>query len=327
MPTITTVDAAWDTGVTLDAAELRRVDSAIFAGDGSPNGVRGGVVYHGPDSLKVSVDGSDQVSVQPGAVVIPAATGLGVYRAALAAAPAAVALSQRNSTNPRIDLVVAHATGTNVTIKTIDGTPGASPAAPDLPAQCVEVGRINVPKVGGGAATVDHSWRTYATGLGGRLMVETAARLPGSGMHKGQEAVALDTGYTHVWTGTKWDIDSMMGEWVTYSGGVSAETGSLGNGNFTARYTITPGRVLQWSMVVNIITANSGGGAARVPLPFPARTSGSGHVGTGRIAIGTGFSLNATLHSDTVMSIYTYANSTPIASGHVLHLSGTCELA
>lgn len=204
MPTITTVDATWDTGVSMDAAELRRADSAMFLGDGTANGVRGGIVRHGDSSLAVSVNGSDQVIVQPGAFVIPAATGLGVYRGSLAAATAATAITARNSTNPRIDLIAIHATGTNATVKTIDGTPGASPVAPTLPAQHIELARITVPAVGGGAVTVDSTWRAYATGLGGDLYVENSARLPGSGNQKKQRAIALDTGTVYEWSGTAW---------------------------------------------------------------------------------------------------------------------------
>lgn len=204
MPTITTVDATWDTGVTMDAAELRRSDSAMFLGDGTANGVRGGVVRHGDSSLAVSVNGSDQITVQPGAFVIPAAAGLGVYRGALSAATAATAIATRNGTNPRIDLVVIQATGTNATVKTIEGAPSASPTAPALPALHIELARLNVPKVGGGAVTVDSTWRTYATGLGGTLHVETSARLPGSGNQTGQRAVALDTGIEYRWSGSAW---------------------------------------------------------------------------------------------------------------------------
>lgn len=204
MPTITTVDATWDTGVTLDAAELRRADTAMFLGDGTANGVRGGIVRHGDTSLAVTVNGSDQVTVQPGAFVIPAATGLGAYRGSLQSATSAVALSTRNGTNPRIDLIVIQATGTNATVKTIDGTPGASPSAPALPAQHIELARVTVPATGGGAVTVDSSWRAYATALGGTLYVETSARLPGSGNQKGQRAVALDSGFEHLWSGTAW---------------------------------------------------------------------------------------------------------------------------
>lgn len=204
MPTITTVDATWDTGVTMDAAELRRADTAMFLGDGSNNGVRGGIVYHGPNSLGVTVNGSDQVTVQAGAFVIPAATGLGVYRGSLQAATSAVALTARNATNPRIDLIAIQVTGTAAVVKTIDGTPSSSPSAPALPAQHIELARVTVPATAGGAVTVDSSWRAYAITTGGILPVETAARLPGSGNAKGQRAVALDTNLEYRWLGTAW---------------------------------------------------------------------------------------------------------------------------
>ncbi len=204
MPTITTVDATWDTGVTMDASELRRADTAMFLGNGADNGVRSGIVRHGDTSLAVAVNGSDQVTVAAGAFVIASALGLGVYRGSLPAATSAVALTARNGTNPRIDLVVIQVNGTNATLKTIDGNPSSSPTAPALPAQHIELARLTVPQVGGGAVTVDSSWRTYATALGGTLYVETAARLPGSGNQKGQRAVALDTGVEWVWNGTAW---------------------------------------------------------------------------------------------------------------------------
>lgn len=204
MPTITTVDATWDTGVTLDAAELKRADTAMFLGDGSVNGVRGGVVRHGDNSLAVTVNGSDQVTVQAGAFVIPSSLGLGVYRGSLAAATSAVALTARNGTNPRIDLVVIQVNGTNATVKTIDGTPSSSPTAPTLPAQHIELARLTVPQVGGGAVTVDSTWRAYAAALGASLLVETVNRLPGSGNQKGQRAVALDSGRDYRWNGTAW---------------------------------------------------------------------------------------------------------------------------
>lgn len=204
MPTITTVDATWTNGMAMDEAELRRADTTMFLGAGSANGVRGGVVRHGDTSLAVSVNGSDQVTVQPGAAVIPAATGLGVYRASLPAATSATGLASRNATNPRIDLVVMQIVSGAAVVKTVDGTPGSSPSAPALPASSVELGRVTVPALGGGAATVDSTWRAYATALGGTLCVETAARLPGSGNIKGQRAVALDTNAEHVWNGTTW---------------------------------------------------------------------------------------------------------------------------
>lgn len=223
MPTITTVDATWDNAVAMDAPELRRADTAMFLGDGTANGVRGGIVRHGDTSLAVSVNGSDQVTVQPGAFVVPAATGLGVYRGALSAATAATNITARNGTNPRIDLVAIQVTGTNATVKTIDGTPAVSPSVPALPAQHIEIARLSVPAVGGGAVTVDSSYRTYATGLGGLLYVDTAARLPGSGMQKGQRAVALDTDVDYRWNGTTWVLLNSPGGTLGYAQAVASQ--------------------------------------------------------------------------------------------------------
>jgi hypothetical protein len=273
MPTLTTVDAAWDTGITLDHAELRRADTTMFLGDGSSNGVRGGIVRHGDTSLAVTVNGSDQVTVQPGAFVVPAATGLGVYRGSLQSAVgpgAGTAVSARNGTNPRIDLVVIQVgTGTGAIVKTIDGTPSSSPVAPALPAQHIELARLTVPQVGGGAITVDSTWRAYATALGGTLYVETSARLPGSGNQKGQRALALDTGLEYFWTGTAW----------------------LRPGTFTA---YTPA----------IINANAGTGAT-----FTGRWtqigSGAGALihARAKVALGTGFSLSPGVGLTTPVSI------------------------
>src|SRR5690349_21116135 len=208
MPIITTVKATWTNAVDVPDAELRRADSTAFLGDGSNNGVRGGIVRHGDNSLAVSVNGSDQVTVQPGAAVIPAATGLGVYRAALSAATSAVGLSSRNATNPRIDLVVMQIVSGQAVVQTVDGTPGASPSAPALPANAVELARLTVPALAGGAVTVSNAFRLYATALGGTIWAEVAGRLPGSGNQKGQRAVTIDDGIEHKWNGTAWVAQS-----------------------------------------------------------------------------------------------------------------------
>lgn len=275
MPTITTVDAAWDTGVTLDAAELRRADTTGFLGDGSANGVRGGVVRHGDTSLAVSVNGSDQVTVQAGAFVVPAATGLGCYRGSLAAATSAVALTARNATNPRIDLVAVQVTGTSAVVKTIDGTPAASPSAPALPAQHIELARLTVPQVAGGAVTVDSTWRSYSTGLGGALFVETAARLPGSGNQKGQRATALDTGEDYRWNGTAWvgAAAPESGAWTSYTPTRSGFTTSAVSGRYFAI-----GKFVQVACRMTLSATPSG--PMYVGLPFAALNTTSGHTGT-----------------------------------------------
>ncbi len=295
MPTITTVDATWDTGVTMDAAELRRADSAMFLGDGSANGVRGGVVRHGDTSLAVSVNGSDQVTVQPGAFVVPAATGLGVYRGSLSGVTSAVALSARNATNPRIDLIVVQVTGTNATVKTIDGTPGSSPSAPALPAQHIELARVTVPATGGGAVTVDSTWRSYATGIGGALFVETSARLPGSGNQKGQRAVALDTGLTHKWDGTAWENGDPGSPWIAYGTPTTVLTAAtsnptLGTGSSATAAYMRTGKLVHFR--IEVVSGSSGtaagSGQYQFLLPATPRASIIAPLGHGVIQAGAG---------------------------------------
>lgn len=249
-------DATWvlPSSVTLDAGELRRADSSAFAGVGSALGVGGGVVRHGDTSLAVTVDGSDNVTVQPGAVVIPgnAVAGTGCYRSALAAATTN-ALTARNATNARIDLVVYRQLDTDVVgshgaytarIDVIAGTPSATPAVPVLPSMAVELARITVPASGGGAASVDSSFRTYVAGIGGVIVVPTEARLPASAA-KYQKARALDTGATYTFDGTVWNSNG----WQTLS-----LTAATGWGAITARARVAE----DWLVMLELSTTRSG---------------------------------------------------------------------
>jgi len=213
------IDGTWgDSAGALDGGELRRADAAMFAGDSSASGARGGVVRHGDTSLAVTVDGSDVVTVQPGSYVAPgnAVTGTGVWRYGLSAATTG-SLAARNATNPRIDLVIARALDTSVVgshgaykgrIEIITGTPAGSPSVPSLPTMAVELARITVPNTGGGAASVDSSHRTYATAIGGEIIVPTSSMLPASAATY-QRARALDTGVPYVWTGSLWAPESV----------------------------------------------------------------------------------------------------------------------
>lgn len=209
------VDATWlnPASVQLNAQELRRADSALFNGDGSAFGVLGGIVRHGDLSLAVTVNASDVITVQPGAVVVPgnAGVGNGCYRTALGAADTGNLLA-RNATNPRIDLVVFRVLDTDVVgthgaytgrVEVITGTPAAAPVVPALPTLAVELARITVPAAAGGTATVDSSFRTFAVALGGTLPVATFARLPTTDV-KWDTAVAVDTGIRYLWNGTGW---------------------------------------------------------------------------------------------------------------------------
>jgi hypothetical protein len=213
------VDATWlNQTAQYDAAELRRADAGLLAG---ADGVAyGGIARHAETSLGVTVDGSDVVTVQPGTAVIQGdgGVGRGVYRASIASAQTG-SLTARNSTNPRIDLLVFRALDTDVVgshaaykgrIEIIAGTPSATPAVPAKPAMAVELARITVPNTGGGAATVDLTYRAFACAAGGELLVPTAARLPSTGVTKWQSARALDTGLGYTHDGSAWQANGLL---------------------------------------------------------------------------------------------------------------------
>lgn len=331
MPTITTVDAAWTPSPsTFDDAEARRFDTAMFLGDGSNNGVRGGVVRHGDNSLAVAVNGSDQVTVQAGAFVIPAATGLGVYRGALQSTTAAVALATRNATNPRIDLIAIQATSTGAVVKTIDGTPSSSPAVPSLPAQHIELARVTVPASGGGAVTVDSSWRQYASAMGGCVIANTAARLPNSGNMPGQPAITLDTGTQWAWdsTATKWRVTCNPGEWTAYGASIGSQGGALSNASANGRYSIV-GRTMNVEITGAVVFAGTATGGLRLGLPsgINASTVRTTCKGGGRESQSTGVALTVTLISATTLNVLRFDNSTLLADGRTAEIYATLELA
>lgn len=234
MPLPASMDATWlDGSVQFNGQELRRADSGLFVGEGSaPLGVYGGIARHNDNSLAVTVNASDLITIQPGACAIPgnAGVGNGVYRTALGAAETGQ-LAARNATNPRIDRVIFRVLDTSVVgshgaytgrIEVLTGTPAASPAVPALPTLAIELARITVPATGGGVATVDSSWRQYLAAIGGVLPVPTAARLPVTPNAKWLKAVAIDTGREYTWDGTSWD----NGAWIPYTPTYSHNAGS-----------------------------------------------------------------------------------------------------
>lgn len=215
MPIPLDVDATWlnPGSVTLDAGELRRADAALLAG---ADGVAfGGIARHSDTSLAVTLSG-DTVTVQPGSAVIPgnAVSQSGAYRVSIPAAQSQ-ALAARNSTNPRITRVVLRALDTDVVpshgaykgrLEFIDYPPAATPGSTmtALPSMTIELARITVPQTGGGAATVDSTYRTYACAAGGTLVVPSAVRLPFTNVPARQRAMVLDTGVEHEYRGGGW---------------------------------------------------------------------------------------------------------------------------
>lgn len=262
--------------VQLDAGELRRADGAMFGGTGLALGASGGVVRHGDTSLAVSVDGSDVVTIQPGAVAIPgnAVSGTGIYRSAVPTATTG-SLTARNATNGRIDLVVFRQLDTDVVpghgaykarVEIIAGTPSATPGVPTFPTMAVELARITVPPVGGGTATVDSSFRTYAHAAGAELIVPTSARLPASAATL-QRARALDTGAKYYWDGSAWQNDGVFAQ----AAGLALVSGSsvAANGIVGTSITFPAGRFTQ----PPIVTFSIGGFVSFSALVFPKHPS------------------------------------------------------
>lgn len=294
------IDGTWTNGgASLDAGELRRADAAIFAGNGSALGTTGGVSRHGDTSLSVSVDGSDVATIQPGAVVIPgnAVSGTGCYRFAVANSISG-ALTARNGTNPRIDLVIIRYLDTDVVgthgaytgrVEVIAGTPGSVPGVPTLPSMAVELARVTVPVLGGGAATVDLSHRTYATALGGDMAVPTSSMLPASAA-KGQRAVALDTLVRYTWDATAWraiDPRILRG---TATVSVGATTGEQSTSvTFTPAFASAPRVTVQQRQGSSLFYAARPGSIATSGFTLfaeKAGTSGSTTIAVDWIAVG-----------------------------------------
>lgn len=237
------VDATWanapdaTSDPVYDAADLRRADSALVAGRGGANlGVRGGIVLHAATSLAVSVDGSDVVTVQPGAAVLPddAVDGSGGYRSALPAAHSET-LTARDATYSRIDLVVfrmldVDVVGTHTSrtgrVEVIAGTASSAPVVPAKPSMSVELGRITVPASGGGAATVDSSYREYTCAAGGQLLAPSFAQLPVDSP-PWQRALAMDTGREFVRKSGMWVPEVLSGTVTVPNPGTGAASSTI----------------------------------------------------------------------------------------------------
>lgn len=282
MPLPISMDATWlDGSVQFNGQELRRADAALLTGDGnSPFSVQGGIVRHSDSSLAVTVNASDQITVQPGAVVIPGNSGVGngAYRTALAAAETGQ-LAARNATNPRMDRVIYRVLDTSVVgshgaftgrIEVLTGTPNATPlnGIAALPALAVELARVTVPASGGGAASVDSTWRTFAAAIGGVLPVATAARLPTAPNAKWLKAVAIDTGAEYEWDGTAWQ----QGAWKAYTPVISSW--GVGAGSVTGRYTVI-GKTVHYRILAVLgagFSAPAAGMTFTLPLPMMSMT-------------------------------------------------------
>lgn len=322
--------------------ELRRADAALVGGAGDtadPLKVRGGIVRHASNSLAVTVDGSDVVTIQPGAAVIPgnAVASGGAYRAALPVVTTG-ALAARDATNSRIDLVAFRAldpdaVGTHPArtgrIEIITGTPSGTPAVPALPSLAVELARITVPASGGGSASVDATRRVFVSPPGGRLVVASAAALPAGGV-LWEQAIALDTGQTYTWTGAAWDA----GVWKPYAMAWTAVTTnpSIGDGSLVAAYQQVGKTVHGRFAIIFGPGTSRGSGSYRFGLPVPAASAYSiwFPIGTGVVRdlspAARYACFVATTDDPTVALLMTVTNGSIVAESSPITLANTDQI-
>jgi hypothetical protein len=137
----------------------------------------------GVDSCKVAAGTGAQVTVQPGAVLMPDGTGGAWLGQILSQLTVNLAAAEAQS---RIDRIVAQeAAGGTWSVLAVKGTAAASPSPPALPARSTELGQVTVPP--SGAVTVTDT-RTWTVAPGGALIGPQAsvpATLPDGSIYLG----------------------------------------------------------------------------------------------------------------------------------------------
>jgi hypothetical protein len=122
-------------------------------------------------------------------------------------------------------------------------------------------------------------------------------------------------------TGLKWDYDS----WTSYTPTISPNTGSFTTASATGRYKQI-GKTIFVQVKGTITTVGTGDGV-RITAPFTAANQGQDYTGTGRNG-NNGDGLQCILLANTnLIRIFTYANGNCAASGNILILSVTYEIA
>ncbi|MFB6873770.1 hypothetical protein [Streptomyces sp. NPDC056323] len=193
MPT----DPTWQNTLTLDGAELRRVDSMLLMGDGTALGARSGI-RPGDPGLTVTLAGST-INVSAGAAAVYR-SGQGVYRAAMPSGVSPGALTAAHATLARIDLVYLRIWDTDIDasglrqadVVYLAGTPASTPVAP-APAGTViyiPLATISVPASGGGSPSVSSAVRPVTVAPGGILPAQTttpATPYAGQAWHDGTD--------------------------------------------------------------------------------------------------------------------------------------------
>ncbi|MFD5111432.1 hypothetical protein ACFWNG_03805 [Streptomyces sp. NPDC058391] len=270
MPT----DPTWQNTITLDGAEMRRVDSMLLMADGTALGSRGGL-RPGDPGLTVTLAGST-VNVSAGVAAVYR-SGQGVYRAALPSGVSPGALTAAHATLARIDLVYLRIWDTDIDasglrqadVVYLAGTPASTPAAP-TPAGTViyiPLATINVPFSGNGSPSVSSAIRPVTVAPGGILPAQTstpASPYAGQAWHDGTDL--------KVWNGSSVDTYAKVKAvgWtnLSISAGFTTPQGSLG----TVQYRVVNTDGTNWVELRGGIAATSDVVAVTTFATMPAAT-------------------------------------------------------
>ncbi|MFW6598114.1 hypothetical protein ACOCHS_06250 [Propionibacteriaceae bacterium Y2011] len=206
-------------GAEMNAAELRRAQSALLAHDTNTLSARAGVLH----GLNVTVAGLTATVGIGSAVVTPVAGAHGSYVVATAASEA-VTLDARDATYARIDLIVLRiqdpeisGTTAGAVVDKVTGSPAAVPAAPTVPSGALELARVTVPAGTASPSVVDR--RRWTAPLGGSIPCLSTSRPSGAGLRPGQLIFETDTASTWQWTGSSWEWVAGNREWVKHATG------------------------------------------------------------------------------------------------------------
>lgn len=111
--------------------------------------------------------------------------------------------------------------------------------------------------------------------------------------------------------------------WTPWTPTITASSGTFTTVSASGRY-IQYGKTVHWTLVIDITTAGTASGGVVFPLPV-AVLGGAGHLGNGREAAVTGSAVQVYATSTTLGRVIKYDDTTIIASGRSLWLSGTYE--
>lgn len=114
--------------------------------------------------------------------------------------------------------------------------------------------------------------------------------------------------------------------WTTWTPTISAQTGTITTASSSNARYIAYGKTIHWNLTITVTTAGTGTDALRFTLPVTARAA-TMYIGNGRETASTGFQLQVYTGTTTLGHIFKYDNTTIIASGRTIIVSGTYEAA